>query len=330
LGAAGGIVRAYIIGRIVAVLPTILMLLFSVVVLVQLLPGDALDVLEAQSVTQGSSVTLSDADRSAIEKRLGLDKSLPEEYVSYTFNAFQGDLGKSIWSREPVLDMIGRALPVTLIVSLMALLWATALGIFTGVISAARQGSWLDYVLRSISILGLSIPSFALATSVIVGPTLWWKWSPPVFYTSFTGNNLWTYISQFFTPAFVLGLGLSAIIMRLSRTQLVEVLRQDYIRTARAKGINERGALLRHALPNSLIPVVSQLGLQVGTLLSGAVIIESIFGLPGMGRLLLSAVAERNYPVIQGVTLVSGLFVIVLNLLVDISYGYLNPRLRAH
>ena len=317
----------YIIARLAGILPTTLLLLLTVVVLVRLLPGSAIDALEAQAAVTGTTGMSSEA-RAGLERRLGLDKPLPLQYAHYTWNAAQINLGQSVLTGQPVTKMIGRTLPVTLVLGIMALVWSTLAGMTIGLISAVIRGTVVDYVLRSISILGLSIPNFALATFVIVMFTVWWKWSPPVTYTSFDGSNLWTYASQFFAPALVLGLATSAVIMRLTRTQLLEVLGHDYVRTARAKGLPERTAVLRHALPNALIPVVSTLGLEVATLISGAVLIEAIFGLPGMGRMLLTAISQRDYPVIQGIAVVSGMFVIFANLLVDISYGWLNPRVR--
>ncbi len=317
----------YIIARLAGILPTTLLLLLTVVVLVRLLPGSAIDALEAQAAVTGTRGLSEDA-RAGLERRLGLDKPLPLQYAEYTWNAAQINLGQSVLTGQPVTKMIQRTLPVTLVLGIMALVWSTLAGMTIGLISAVIRGTVVDYVLRSISILGLSIPNFALATFVIVMFTVWWKWSPPVTYTSFDGSNLWTYVSQFFAPALVLGLATSAVIMRLTRTQLLEVLGHDYVRTARAKGLPERTAVLRHALPNALIPVVSTLGLEVATLISGAVLIEAIFGLPGMGRMLLTAISQRDYPVIQGIAVVSGMFVIFANLLVDISYGWLNPRVR--
>ena len=317
----------YIIARLAGIIPTTLLLLLAVVVLVRLLPGSAIDALEAQAAVTGTSGMSSEA-RAGLERRLGLDKPLPLQYAHYTWNAAQINLGQSVLTGQPVTKMIGRTLPVTLVLGIMALVWATLAGMTIGLISAVIRGTVVDYVLRSISILGLSIPNFALATFVIVMFTVWWKWSPPVTYTSFDGSNLWTYVAQFFAPALVLGLATSAVIMRLTRTQLLEVLGHDYVRTARAKGLPERTAVLRHALPNALIPVVSTLGLEVATLISGAVLIEAIFGLPGMGRMLLTAISQRDYSVIQGIAVVSGMFVIFANLLVDISYGWLNPRVR--
>lgn len=311
----------YIMARVLAIIPTILLLLFVVVVLLRLLPGNAVDILLAEQAG-GDKVS-----HDQLEARLGLDKSLPEAYIDYTGNVLKGDLGNSLWSRKPVTEIVQDKLGVTLELAIMSLVIGTIVGISIGVISAVSQNSPLDYILRSVAVLGLSVPNFALATLIIVLPTLWWGWSPPLTYTPI-GDGLWTHISQFFTPAAILGIGVATVLMRLTRTTMLEVLRQDYIRTARSKGLTGRTVVLAHGLRNAMIPVVSLLGLQVAFLISGSVLLEQIFGLPGIGRELIASVSTRDYPVIQGITVVAGAWVIIVNLLVDISYGLLDPRIR--
>ena len=313
--------RNYIIARVLAIVPTTMVLILFVVVLIRLLPGDAIDVLLEEQVR------LDDVSRGELEARLGLDKSLPEEFVRYTLGTLQGDLGNSIFTEESVTSLIRKRIGVTMTMSVIALVIGASSGVLIGIISAVKRNSILDYFLRSVSIAGLSVPSFAIATAVIVFPTIWWKWSPPVIYTP-PGDGLWPYTAQFFTPAIILALFLSASLMRLTRTMMLEVLRQDYITTARAKGLRDSKVVIRHALRNALIPVVSLLGIQVAFLLSGTVILESIFSLPGLGRTLIGALSARDYPVVQGLTVVSGLLVIMVNLLVDVSYGVLDPRTR--
>ena len=309
------------IARLLAIVPTTMVLILFVVVLIRLLPGDAIDVLLEEQVR------LDDVSRGELEARLGLDKSLPEEFVRYTLGTLRGDLGNSIFTEESVTGLIRKRIGVTMTMGVMALVIGATTGVVIGIISAVRRNSLLDYFLRSVSIAGLSIPNFAIATAVIVFPTIWWKWSPPVIYTQ-PGDGIWPYLAQFFTPAIILGLSLSASLMRLTRTMMLEVLRQDYITTARSKGLHEGKVVMRHALRNALIPVVSLLGIQVAFLLSGTVILESIFSLPGLGRTLIGALTARDYPVVQGLTVVSGLLVIMVNLLVDLSYGMLDPRTR--
>lgn len=303
-------------------IPTVLVLVLFVVVLVRMLPGDAVDILLSEEI--GAS----DLNRQQLEARLGLDKSLPEEYGSYAVGVLRGDLGNSLWSQQPVNKLLIKKLGVTLELSGLALLVGATFGISIGVLSAVTRGSVMDYVLRSFAIFGLSVPNFAIATAVTVLPAVWWGWSPSLIYKP-PGDGLWPHISQFFVPALVLGLALSASLMRITRTMMLEVLGQDYIRTARAKGLGGFPVIMRHALRNALIPVISLLGIQVAFLVSGTVIIENIFGLPGMGRELIYSMNSRDYPVVQGLTVMAGLLVIAVNLMVDLSYGVLDPRTRA-
>lgn len=311
----------YVLNRLLGVVPTVLLLLFFVVVLIRLLPGNAADILLAEQAGS-DGVT-----RDEIETRLGLDDSLPQAYLDYAAGLFRGDLGRSVWSQNSVASNLVSKAGVTLELTFLSLLIGTVLGIGGGVVAAVWQNTLLDYGLRSAFIVFLSVPNFALATLVIVLPVLWWNWSPPLTYTPMSGG-LWSHVSQFFTPALILGTGLAAVLMRLTRTMMLEVLRQDFVRTARAKGLNGRVVVLRHALRNALIPVVSVLGLNIAALLSGTVLIESIFGLPGIGRELVSSLNVRDYPMIQGITVVTGLGVIFVNLLIDVSYGILDPRIK--
>lgn len=311
----------YFINRLIAIIPTVLVLLFFVVMLIRLLPGNAVDAMLTERVQAR------DSSRQELEKRLGLDKPLVLQYADYTLGVFRGDLGQSIWSRQPVSEIVADSIGVTVELGLMALILGSFTGILIGTISAVLQNQWPDYLLRSISILGLSIPNFALATMAIVLPTVWWGWSPSIIYTP-PSAGLWPHLTQFFTPAILLAIGLSAGLMRITRTQMLEVMRMDYVRTARAKGLASRAIIIRHALKNALIPVVTVLGLQVAFLLSGSVLLENIFSLPGMGRVMIGAIGTRDYPVVQGITVISGLFVILVNLAVDLSYGFLDPRVR--
>jgi peptide/nickel transport system permease protein len=312
----------HLITRLVAIVPTVLLLLLFVVVLIRLLPGNAVDVMLANAAgRQGQR------DRQQLSHELGLDKSVVQQFVSYSTAAAHGDLGTSLWTRKRVANIIAGDIGVTVELTVLSLLVGSFAGIGIGVFSALYRGGALDYGLRIFSILGLTVPNFALATIIIVFPTLWWRWSPPLTYTP-VSEGLWAHLAQFFTPALILGFGLSAGLMRLTRTTMLDVLRQDYVRTARAKGLAAQTVVVRHALRNALIPVISLFGLQVGALLSGAVVLEQVFGLPGIGRELVSAISQRDYPVIQGITLVAGLFVILTNLLVDMSYGVIDPRIR--
>ena len=311
----------YILARVLALIPTIGLLIFFVVMLVRLLPGDAIDIIMEEQV-------LAKEDREVLEKRLGLDKSVPEEWISFTVGVFtSANLGNSIWSQRPVRDVIAEKLPVTLKLGLMALAVSSTVGIMVGILAAVKQDTIVDYLLRSLSIASLSIPSFATATLVIVLPVIWFGWSPSVIYKP-QDEGFVAHYTQFIIPAIILGMVLSSTLMRMTRTMMLEVMRQDYIRTARAKGVNERVVIFRHAFRNALIPVISLLGLQVANLVGGTVIIETVFGLPGVGRLLISSLSIRDYPMVQGITVMFGMSVIIVNLLVDLSYGWLDPRAR--
>lgn len=319
--------KMYLVRRTLAIIPTMLLVILFVVMLVRLIPGDAVDVMMAQATASGG-FGLDRDDRAIFAERMGLDRSVPEAYAVYTMDALRGDLGTSFFSSEGVSAMIARTLPTTMVLGAFSMAWGVAFGLFVGMFSATHRGSMMDLGLRSMAVVGLSVPNFVLATSLVVLPTLWWRWSPPVFYTSFSATDPWPYFAQFIAPALVLGFSLSAIVMRLSRTMLLEVMGQDYIRTARSKGLPGSAIMRRHALKNAMIPIISVVGLQVAFIVSGSVIVESIFGLPGMGRALITAVGQRDYPVIQGITLVAGFTVVLANLAVDFSYGILDPRVR--
>ncbi|WP_422650411.1 Peptide/nickel transport system permease protein [Cupriavidus sp. H18C1] len=314
---------AYLMRRLLALLPTLLFASIIVFSIVRLVPGDVVDLMLSQN-----DINADVRSREELMQLLGLDRPMWEQYLHWIGNiVLHGDLGVSLWQGEPVLKMVMARIPVTLSLGAIALVVALSVALPIGVLSAIRQDSAADYVARSFSILMLAVPSFWLGTMVMVFPSVWWGWSPEVRYVPFRENPL-QHIEQMLVPAIVLGMALSAITMRMTRTMMLEVLRQDYIRTAWAKGLNERMVILRHALRNALIPVVTLVGLQAPLLIGGAVIIEQIFALPGMGLLLLDAVHQRDYPVITGVFLVVGVAVMLINLLVDLSYGLFDPKVR--
>ena len=249
------------------------------------------------------------------------------QYLSWVGQIFHGNLGNSLWQSTPVVERISERLPITAELGALALLIGVIIALPIGVYSAIRQDTVGDIATRSFSILLLAIPSFWLGTMVVVIPSIWWGWSPPVSYIPFHEDPVGN-LKQMLLPAAVLGAALSAITMRMTRTMMLEVLRQDYIRTGWAKGLTERLIVMRHALRNALIPVVTLIGLQAPLIIGGTVILEQIFGIPGMGNLLLDAVNTRDYPIITGVFLVVGVAVMLINLIVDLSYGFLDPRVR--
>ncbi|MBL8534946.1 MAG: ABC transporter permease [Betaproteobacteria bacterium] len=315
--------RSYALRRLIALVPTLLIASFIVFVTVRLVPGDVLDLMLSQN-----DVSAGKATREALAHELGLDRPLGEQYVRWLGGiVLSGDFGRSLWQGTPVAQQLLDRLPVTLELGALALVFALALALPIGIYSALRQDTPGDYAARSFAILLLAVPGFWLGTMVMVFPSIWWGWVPETRFVAFTEDPL-HHLSQMLVPAVILGASLSAILMRMTRTMMLEVLRQDYIRTAWAKGLGERRVVFRHALRNALIPVVTLVGLQAPLLFGGAVIVEQIFVIPGMGLLLLDSVTQRDYPVITGVFLVVGVVVTLVNLLVDLSYGWLDPKVR--
>jgi peptide/nickel transport system permease protein len=315
--------QAYLIRRLLALIPTLFFASVIVFVTVRLIPGDIIDLMLSQN-----DIGAAKMGREQLEKALGLDRPMWLQYGRWVGSIlFHGDFGRSLWQNTPVSEQLLARLPITFELGLMALIVALSIAIPIGVYSAVRQDSRGDYVARSFSILMLAVPSFWIGTMVMVFPSLWWGWSPPIQFTSF-GTDPLKNLAQMITPAVILGFGLSALTMRLTRTMMLEVLRQDYIRTAWAKGLGEKLVVARHALRNALIPVVTLIGLQAPLLIGGAVIMEQIFVIPGMGLLLLDAVSQRDYPIITGVFLIVGVAVMFINLIVDLSYGLLDPKVR--
>lgn len=313
----------YILRRLAGLVPTVLMLLFLVVMMIELIPGDIIDLILEEKYTAQD-----DESRQILERELGLDRSLPERYLDYVVGIVtRGDFGESMWTQQPVTEMILARAWVTLEIGLISLVIGISIGLLVGTISALKQDGLLDYALRSTAIFMVSTPSFVIATGIVVFPAIWWGTGPSLRYVSF-GEDPIAHMKIVILPALVLAIGLSATLMRIMRTTMLEVLRQDYIRTAHAKGIHSSKVVARHAVKNALIPVVTLLGLQVTFLISGSVVTESVFAIPGAGRLLLGAISSRDYPVVQGVVVVVGIFVMMVNLLIDLSYAWLDPRIR--
>ncbi|WP_428669988.1 ABC transporter permease [Reyranella sp.] len=315
--------QAYIVRRLLALIPTLFFASVIVFVTVRMIPGDVIDLMLSQN-----DIAAAKMGREQLEKALGFDTPMWIQYGKWVGNILlHGDFGKSLWQNTPVGEYLTARLPITFELGLMALIVGLLVAIPIGVYSAVRQDTPGDYVARSFSILMLAVPSFWLGTMVMVFPSIWWGWSPEMKFVPFSTDPIQN-LSQMIIPAIILGCSLSAITMRLTRTMMLEVLRQDYIRTAWAKGLGEKLVVSRHALRNALIPVVTLIGLQAPLLIGGAVIMEQIFVIPGMGLLLLDAVSQRDYPVITGVFLIVGVAVMCINLIVDLSYGLLDPKVR--
>jgi peptide/nickel transport system permease protein len=311
--------RTYVFRRLLVAVPSLLIASLIVFTLPRLIPGDVVQLM-LEEKAYGK-------DMEDLRAKLGLNRPVYVQYFDWLGAIAKGNLGESLWTRQPVLYELGRRLPVTATLGVMAIGVAILLGVPIGVIAAIRQDGVLDFFARSAAILGLSIPGFVKAILVILLPAIWWGWTPLVRFVEFAKDPM-AYLLQFVLPAVILGIASAAAIMRLTRGMLLEVLRQDYVRTAWAKGLRERVVVLKHSLKNAVIPVVTVLGLQVAGIAGGAVIIEWIFGIPGMGQFLVDAIVQRDYPVIQGVNLVIVTIIVLTNLAVDLVYAVLDPRIR--
>ncbi|MGH7275695.1 MAG: ABC transporter permease, partial [Candidatus Rokuibacteriota bacterium] len=311
--------RKYALKRLLVAIPSLLIASLIIFSLARLVPGDVVTLMMEENQYA--------KDLEEMRAKLGLDRPIYAQYVEWMGRALRGDLGRSLYTSRPVLQELAGRLPVSLELGAVALFFAVLVGVPIGILAAVRQDTMKDYVARSGAILGLSVPGFWLGTLVVVLPAIYFGWSPSIQFTRF-GDDPGAHVAQFLLPGFLLGIASAASIMRLTRTQLLEVLRQDYVRTAWSKGLAEPGVVLKHGLKNALIPVVTVLGIQIAQILSGTVIFESIFGLPGMGRFLFDAITERDYPVIQGINLVVVATVVFVNLTVDVAYAWLDPRIR--
>lgn len=316
----------YIVRRLLLVIPTLLIVTALTTIAIRLIPGDAVDVLVGQMDLSGKENR--QELRARLEAELGLDAPIPVQYVRWWKDVLlHGDLGDSIFMGVSVKDQIKQRLPVTLEIGVLALIIAMLISFPIAIFSAVRQDTIGDYAFRSLAIIFISLPEFWVGIMVVVFPSIWWGWSPPIINISLWDDPIGN-LKMYILPAAILGMGINGVNMRLMRTMMLEVVREDYIRTAYAKGLTERVVILRHAVKNALIPVVTVIGLNVPVVIGGSIIIEQIFGLPGMGRLAVEAAFIRDYPVIIGVTLVYAFVVLLIILITDLSYAFLDPRIR--
>ena len=317
---------SYIIRRLILIVPTLVLVTITVFMLIRLVPGDVLDLMVAQWGGQ-SGVPQEQRTLDELKHKLGMDAPIHVQYVRWVGNVFKGNLGTSLWSERPVTKLITDRLTISVELGFFAIILALLLAVPIGIYSAVRQDTALDYLGRSFAILCISLPSFWLGTMVVVYPSIWWGWSPPVQYVKFLENPL-ANLGQFLLPAFIMGMVMSGTVMRMVRTMMLEVLRQDYIRTAWSKGLRERTVVFRHAMKNAMIPVVTIVGMMVPVMIGGSVIMEQIFTLPGVGLLYYDAIQTRDYPIVSGVNLILAGTVMLVNLITDMSYGWLDPRIR--
>ena len=311
----------YIVKRVLLLIPTALLVCFIVFMLMRLLPGDAVDALQYQLQSQGNY----DITREEVEVMLGMDKPAIVQFFVWLGGALRGDLGKCLFQAESVTAAIGRQIGPSIELGVLTLIFANLISIPLGLYCAARQDSIGDYGVRVISLVLMSVPVFWLAILVLVYPALWWGYAPPSQYVSLfksPGQNL----QMFLLPALLGGITQAGMQLRIVRTVILDVMRTDFIRTAWAKGDKESTVLYRHAFRNGLIPVVTVIGSSVAGLIGGSVILENIFNIPGIGQQVIAAIGARDYPLVQGCVLVFALFTMVINLLVDISYKWIDPR----
>jgi len=316
--------RAYVIRRVLLVVPTLFILSVLVFLSVRFLPGDAIDVM----LDKAGWIGAVNVDREALEHMLGLDRPAYVQYGRWIGGiVLRGTLGDSLWGGEAIESKIIERLPVTLELGFLAIVIGLLIALPVGVYSAIRQDTIGDYAGRTVAVIGLAMPNFWLGVMVMLYPVIWWGWSPSIELIRFTDDPLGN-LGMFLAPSLILGTAMAASTMRMTRTMMLEVLRQDYVRTAWAKGLSERLVVVRHAMKNAFIPVVTLVGLQLPLLVGGSVIMENIFVLPGLGRVLLTALTDRDYPVVMGVNLCFGAVVLGANLLIDLAYPYLDPRVR--
>ncbi|ONF48956.1 glutathione ABC transporter permease GsiC [Methylobacterium radiotolerans] len=301
----------FLLKRLLGLLPTLLIVSVLVFLFVHLLPGDPARLAAGQDA-DAQTVAL-------VRTELGLDRPLPQQFVRYFVNLARGDLGVSIRTRRPVSTEIGERFLPTLLLTLTSMAWAVAFGLIIGIVSAVYRNEWPDRLGMTLAVSGISFPAFALGILLMQIFSVELGWLPTV------GAETWRH---YVLPSLTLGAAVAAVMARFTRAAFVEVIGEDFVRTARAKGLKERVVIAKHCLRNALIPVVTMMGLQFGFLLGGSIVVEAVFNWPGMGRLLVDAVNQRDYPVIQALVLLFSLEFILINLVVDVLYGLINPTIR--
>jgi peptide/nickel transport system permease protein len=303
----------------------VVLILVSIIVFLalRLLPGDPIRLIISSSEAQ----SYSEDQIQALRHQFGLDRPLPVQYISWVGSLFHGDMGVSIFTRTPVKNEVFRRLPITFYIGILSFIVGIIIGVPVGIISAVRRGQWLDQVVITLSNIGITVPSFWLGLLLMYLFGLQLKWLPIMGFTSpFT--DFWYSTKQLIMPVFCLAVFPIASMARQTRSSMLEVMRQDYIRTALSKGLTERAVVFRHALKNGLIPIITWSGLAVPMIVGGTVIIETVFNIPGMGRLAVNSVLNQDYPYVQGIILIIAMAVLLANLIIDIAYGWVDPRIR--
>lgn len=312
----------YTLKRCLLLIPTLLLVCVIVFALLRVVPTSAVDYMVYQLRTAGLEVT-----PEQVQAMLGLDKPALIQFFDWFLGIFRGDLGQSLFQSESVWAIIKRCMPVTLELGILTLIFSNLISIPLGVLCAARQDSISDYVIRIISVLLLSLPVFWIATMVLVYPAQWWGYAPPMTYVSFFENPAQN-LRMFLVPSLVGAFTQAGMQLRTVRTMTLETMRQDYIRTCWAKGVGEKRILFTHALRNAMIPIITMIGGAVAGLIGGSVILETMFNMPGIGAQVVAALEKRDYPLVQGCVLVFSIFVMIVNLLVDLAYKWVDPRVE--
>ena len=315
----------YALHRVFLFIPTLLLATILVFGLFWIVPGDAAMMLLTGDEDAAGKVTNEDIDR--LREKMGLNRPIHVQYSAWVWDLMKGDLGDSLWYKTPVLDDLKDRFPITIQLATMALIMAFVAAVPLGIISAVKQDTKIDYFSRIFALIGIAMPSFWLGILMVYALAYWFEWLPPLEYANIW-DDPWLNMQQLFFPALALAFHDMAFTARVTRSSMLEVLREDYMRTARSKGLREFTVIGRHALKNALMPVVTISGYQFGRLLGGVIIIESIFVIPGIGLFLVDAIIHRDFIVLQGVVLLAAATVLVLNLVIDLFYGVLDPRIR--
>lgn len=327
--------RSYIMRRFGLIIPTLILVTIITFLMVRFVPGSILDLMIGDMPPE-EGLTYEEM-KAELEARLGLDVPVYTQYARWVgilpqkdggfHGMLQGDLGESLWTRRPIVDEILSRIPISLELGVIALTTAMLVAFPIGIYSAIRQDTIGDYISRSFAIMCIAVPGFWIGTLVFVLPSIWWNWTPPVEYIPI-GKDFSKNIAQFIIPGIIMGTQMAGSTMRMTRTMMLEVLRQDYIKTAWSKGLKERAVIVRHALKNAMIPVITIVGGQVPVLIGGSAIMEQIFVLPGIGQYMVNAIGQRDYAIISGINLMMASVLLILILLVDLSYAWLDPRIR--
>lgn len=312
--------QTYVQRRILLAGFTLLLVTFVIALLMQSLPGDIIDILSAEAF-------YNEVEKERLAEQLGINDDFFTSYGKWLFNAVQGDFGDSLRTRRSIFDELIVRIPVTIELAVLGLLITSTLAIPLGILAAVKRNTWIDYLARSVAVFALAVPGFWIASLIVVFGAIWLGWSPPLGYRQIWEDPLKN-LSQMWMPALLFGLGFLGVQVRILRTGILEVMREDYIRTAQAKGLSQRVVLFRHALRNALVPLITVVGVQFPAILGGSVIFESIFSLPGVGQFLINGVSNRDYTAVQAINVWIAAVVIGVNLIVDLSYAFIDPRIR--